>query len=262
MDTNDSSVLYANENMESYGKEADNSSDPMVLAATMRIPAVREAFRRISQGRTRALKDEKWGEAMTTVMRTVAKMEPSIGANTMACQQMAAQMTSYAEELGCMVKSINSLLATSTVYHLGMDNEARERFFTTLVAPQSGVAAGYTPTEAFINTSLRKYSATVNVTTSGSTNMLKVFLPAIIERNCDNGCFLYIKGYEDKGSLGLRLTEDSTTIIIGTNEARWGHVSSAFTFRNVNASTSTLGTVSATAIAPSTVVVIIDVVTM
>lgn len=233
-------------------REPSYSSDPMVRTAITTIPAVRQAFLRIRENGTRALSQEKWGEAMTTIMRTIEQMEPSVDTNTMACKQMAAQMASYADELHDMVDALNDLLATSTVHHLGMGTQARERFFTTLVAPLSGDSIGYTPTEAFINTSVRKYSATVNLSTFAPTNMVKIFLPAIIERNGDNGCSLYVKGYEDKGSLGLRLTQDNTTIVIPVNEARWGHVSSAFAFRNVNASVSTLGTVSATAIAPST----------
>jgi len=230
----------------------DDTADPVVLAAITKIPAVKDALMRIHQSRTRHLKDKKWGKAMRTIVSTLRSNSATVETNAMANALLSEQMVGFADEIRLIVDSTNQLLQSSAVYHLGMDTNARMRFFSTLVDPSSASANGLTPTETGKNMSVRKYSSTTNVATISPTDMLRVYLPSVIERNADNGAFLYIKGYEDKGTLGLILTQDSTVTVINPEEARWGHISSCFVLRNVGAQTATLGTVSATALSPST----------
>uniref|UniRef100_A0A2V0RB21 Tail protein n=1 Tax=viral metagenome TaxID=1070528 RepID=A0A2V0RB21_9ZZZZ len=181
------------------------------------------------------------GQAMP---RTVETNAQEVLLNSRILHELACSMK-------CIHGAVDQLLATSEVHHVGMKTDHRQRAFKTLLLPSGDDANGLTPVEAQSNAAIRKYSSTITFQTTLDSTQITVFLPAIYERNADNGCFLYIKLFTET-PFGLSLVDDRTTIIIPTTEASWGHFSSGFEFANTSATDDTRGTVSATAASPST----------
>jgi len=227
--------------------------DDPILKASLSMPAVAEALARIKFEGTRRIKEEDWAATSSMLRRTIDSTVKTVETNGMSISSVSALVEKLSGNTAEFVDALNSLLEHSTVHRVGMGNEERVTMMMGLLSPFQSGMVGYTPIEAPVNTEIRQYKANVDLTTVAASDMIVIYFPASVEQNANNGCILYVEEYHLIQPEGIwQLVGDSSKVVIGTTQARWGHVSSGFIFRNVNATIKTLGTVSATALAPTT----------